>query len=320
MNGKIIQSPNNYTYIEYDDGTTNIDGLKIEIDNDMTNLVRNKGGLMYDMFEPVLNDDVHTIYVLYADTPIRGEIVAIYFESPLEYKNNITMSGGFMKYLLETLSEENISYQIINSLDTAINNPDFKINFINDHYTNPTSINGIGVFLDDHELKHGDSLISLNKDHASRALEHISTIDESYKQLTERTYSKIEMNIRKPHIIGWNVEYILYDHNDEPITYSHTYCAEEIGHMPSDEEYATYKEQIKIDIIHKNAISLNEKFNSLADRNRLDDSQIKYQYERIGERIDYEINDEIGSTFGVFSDYYFLKDLFDKEINFKFKN
>lgn len=317
MNGQLIESPNGYTYIEYEDGTTNIDGLKIKVNDQIKNYMKNTGGLVYDMFEPVLNDDVDFIYIMYVNTPIRGEIVAIHFVSDTAYNNNVTGSGTFMKYITDLLNNEGIDYEIINTLDTINENPDFHLEIITDNYVNPTSVDGIGIFIDDREIKYGDCLVSLDEEHANRALKHMCDINESFEEFSDRTYPKAEIEIRTPHMFGWDIAINLYEYNGKQITYGYTYCAEDLGRIPTMGEFAIYQKDVEIDISHKHALKLNKEF----DKNHpMTDSQKRYAYDRINPQIDYGIDEELHSPYSMHTNYHFLELLFDIEVNFTFKD
>lgn len=249
-----------YNYIENENGTTNVDGYKFTLTDSFRKTLGNKGGFLRDFFKPSQNEQVEFVTVLFADSPIKGHTVGAYFEGKDFFDFNLTTSGRFIEVVKDMLDDEEVDYEVINSLEHSYK--DERMIFILDEYNNPEIVDDTGLFIGDKMVDYGNLLITKNPEFANEVINELIEINDENKLFagSEKVVAKV-----KPHNpFNLDVELVFFQNEHEPFNFIHQEFYKKHGKTPDSNEYENEINLIEVDLLHSYGLVANEKI----DRNR----------------------------------------------------
>lgn len=249
-----------YTYIHTIDKDgkedTTVAGVIITIQPDTVEKLNHVKGFFGNLLEPLLKNtdkDIEKVLILGLTRKGMEQFTGIYFyNSENIIYQSLTNEPSIVSYLSDQLTEKDVSYEEINSLEYLRDHPNEKINHLLDKYYSPRRIDDTGLYIDNEMVYYGDELEVKNipKMVKDLELEHTSI----HKIQPSRLLIKI--SDKGPRMMG-SIGRIEFEKNGKPLTDNEGYFYS--GMFDTGEtDYEKFVEKEKMDLIHATAIRINK--------------------------------------------------------------
>lgn len=315
MKGRVVDSDKGYSYIEYDDGSTNIEGLRVKVNEELRELLTNTGGLVRNLFEQLEDESIYEIDIFYIESPVKGQLLGIYFKGEDDYENRLTDSGQFKKYLKNKFDDEEIKYETFNTLEELKKHPEYDLDIFLDRYDNPTSVNGTGIFIKGkEEVLYKDVLLVEGKEESKRLIEKMVELNNNLEPLKKVEAQKIEIEVKEPTPFGVDVWIEFYKEEGKKLTSEEFEWVKDKGSFPSKEDMKKKRDEIEYEEVSYRAFDYNKRIDRLERNGRLSETRKREEYNRQNETIDYEVDYVVDSEYSIMTSYLFLRDLIEEDM------
>lgn len=299
-NVKQITLDKTYNYIEYEDGTTTTDTIKLTIDDDTREFLSQLTGFMGEMLNP---KNANEMTIVNVQVPIKGEITAICIPNK---KSKLTTAGRFMKSVRSKL--ENIDYKKTNSLQEIYDNPEYDLNFILEEYVNPKCVNDTGVYLNNKMIGYEEKVFA-KKDSIQKIIDYLIEMKEDNKVYKNAPITNMKFKLNKPNPFNLDVD-VTFEIYGETYNYIHDNVTTELGRVPTKEEYDEYLKQYEIETLHSYAVDLNKKLN----RRNLNEKQRGKRVNNMIESYEREMKESKDGQFPLYISYPLLNKLIEMNV------
>lgn len=286
-----------YFYIENGDRIRSIDGYRFEVDEDVRYYFGNTGGFVRDMFDPLQNEFVKEVIILFIEVPIKGQLVGIYFKSEggFEDEYRLTSAGRFIEVVKDKLNEGEIDFEVINTLEEVYKHPEYKMSIFLDEYVNPKSVNDTGFYIGDVMVGFNENIETVNEYSVREVLDCLGEMDAKTLIYKDLEISKINFTINEPNPLGMDVTLTFSDCRGETYNYLYELLLKELGRAPKGEEYKEFVERDELETLYAYAVDLNGKLNRRIKRSLTGEVDKTYRARRVERMIEeYERELEFG--------------------------